>query len=591
MADTNTNPILAKANKAVAEPVNLTFTNDAQVQQAADSFRNTISQHKQVADMQRAKVDADMEAVATSTDSIVASINKEADSKVIAKRAELNTQLSTDLANKAVYEAAGGSEKQTELMQQYKDHSDKVSSLLAQKTDIMDDESGSNWFTSAIKNAFRAIPVDIQLQQAMKEEDHTAMQISNLVAGQAGFMQINERVKATVTRGSLEANLAAMEAGVRTEAHKAKLDALQSNAMAFNRIVSASSAQMANTARLYELERQQQLDPYMIPAQIANAKQTVFEYNSNQELLLNHTNSVQEGQAIVKGAGGYDEPAAIADSLRQGGPEEAKYRKWIEIGKTRVVGATPYAAKAALNMVAPSGDFVPTKGTDLLNLISEQQTAAQLPSKDKGKVTIPVPKNVTEDQAQFDSIATNVMSTYAANASTPGNPYKAPPMEVLSMYMAHRKNKLFDTVVSKTMPQELNEVQLLSLAVDAIKSGQLKGDQAVGDIVEIFEAVADANNVQDGGFKRFGLREQTEYNVPIPVQRSAMEAIQDSPLALLSVINPALSNVAVGAAAKLSAKYEVVDFMDHAEVANIVAKLSMQNKKAPPVNSSNEGTR
>jgi len=602
MATPSTNPILAQANRSATPTIAPTPTPsvappaisapaEVNVAEAVEAFKTSVAEHKKLVDEQRQRVEAEMQATSTTTDQIVDSINKEANNKIIAKRAKLNEALNTSQANRAVYEAAGGSENQTQLMEKYKRDTDRVSELLAKQSDIMNDESGSNPITSGIKNMFRAIPTQIALKYAKQEEDHTAMQIGNMISGQSGFMQINERVKATVTQGAMEANLNAMEAGVRTEAHRAKLDALQTNAAAFNRIIAASSSQMANQAKAYELARQERVDPYMIPAQIANAQQVVFDYNSNRELLADHTDSAQRGQAIVKGAGGYDTPAAIADALKQGGPEEAKYRKWIEIGKTGIVGSTPSQARAALNTVAPSGNFAATKATELLAFIGSQQATAQLPDPKTGARKLPLPKSVAEDQAQFDNIALESMSIYAANASTQGNPYRAPPTQIVATMLAHRGNKFFEKIVSKAMPTELNEVAMLSLAVDSIKSGQFKDNQVVADIVEIFEAAADANNIQDGGFARFGLRPQTEYNVMVPVSRTNLQTLADAPLGVLAAANPALGTLAVSASARLSAKYETVDLMDRAEVANILAKLRMQTKKAPPVNSSNEGTK
>lgn len=568
--------------------------------------------------------------VQSSTDQIVSAINEQAQAKSISARAELNAELSTQLANQKIRSAAENTQTQVAMQEELALHAkNKDAALDAYEKQRKEEHTGIGIIDGVI-NAFKNIGNAQDFRLADRREEEAAQSIARVTAAQESFVRVNEITKQSLTEGAVVANLKAIDAESTVAAKQAEIEAVRLNSEAMNRLMTADARavdalmnkfrvedqvearklsrermefarkEMENSMKQWEEQRKarkvalERAELELEDAQLLTGPRRLAAEANYHNAVKSFTDTVALGQQVAEAtqraqaaAGLPVEPRETIEwGLSQGGEVGAKYKKLRDLGSmsSPVLGLTASEASTTLATISPDGNYAQTKYTELLTNIQKDYTSKLTPTN--------APKTKEQAAAQLDAHAEIVMGTFAADINTSGNPYHAPPMESLAARMDLSDNLLYTKVLKPAKVNELAGQVVADLATNAVLAGTLKPEEAAAGISDLYKTAAVYNNTIEGGFTRVGLPAQTSYNVTINLGRSGLETA--GRVAAVAV-NPAFTGMLGGD----KSVYGFVtkpntasfDLTDDTEVQNMIAQILSRKSKATPVNTTNEGTK
>jgi hypothetical protein len=558
------------------------------------------------------KLEAGSAQVEKATSIISNSMEEITRSTQIVSAATQNAALTAQNNANAVLAASGGTEEQVAQMKRLKAEGDRVSSLLAQKADILDNEPTGLFIIDQIVNAWNVTPVQRDLKVAGEQYNATIGQIQNATAAQEGFAKINELNKKTINDATIAANSRQIAAEGAFKVAQIEIQNVQTNADMTSRILTADSRITDNLLAKYNLQGQieqraiqqerlafereqmtQQRDmwekekprraaelellqnnlaetKYLAPAKRvateAEYATKVRAYNEGLALEEQQVTSVQKAQSL---AGLPIEPAeTIKYKFANTGTRE-QYIKLQELGGTSnlQLGGDPYEAAATLRTVDPSGMAVSTKGTDLLNSIAREQIAAYT------ALEANAPKDAATFKTDFNTAAKAKMMAAKNNivAGDTTNPYQAPPFSVLEGFAEVQNTALWQNVLAPLNMTTVDPQRILESASAGVAAKLVTPEQAATGIVTLFKSAALYNNTIEGGFERIGMAEfnQTSYNTVIKYRPTFYETLKST--SLIGIANPLLKATWTQVGNDVS-KSEVINLMDATKVQQMIIK-------------------
>lgn len=642
----HTNPILQKAAvqestelQATATPEDvsaaLSAAPDSRLEAVQEALRESTT--RTVTSIQQLEAGAKSTQVAS--DVIASAISDITAANQITSSAKLNADLQAQNATIDAFEVGGGIDAQTQLMRELSEDNTRVEDILEERVELANEDRFGEGIgiIDKIVNRFNLRLTEDQLSTAVAKRDNTVSQISNTSAATESFARVNSLTKRTLNEGVIEANYKAIEAEGKIKGAEQEIQNIHSNANAMTSLMAADSRNASNLLQLYRLEGEQQerdlkaermkfsreqmsfqreqwkvelpkaetaleqaelnlkrsktLGPTQIAAAELQLKAANKRFDDQVTLENELVANVQRGQSLSGTI--TDSRDTILWGLRQTGEIGAKYDKLHELGGSDIdsLGLSPFEAQTNLNIVSPSGTIKATKITKVLDQITQLQIATYNKAGQK------IPKDTATLQSDYNTTASNLMATFAADIKTgdTSNPFQAPPMSVLADMNSISSTAFYKKVIAPMNMKEVDAQSIMDAAVAGVRAKTITPEQAASGIEAIFDGAALYNNTLQGGFRRVGLPNQTTYNTQLTRPRTFFEDLQVS---TSSVINPrnvasqiglAIAGLAdVSTTGSISAstqatadayieKYETkfftVDLMDGTKVQEAIVKL------------------
>lgn len=530
------------------------------------------------------------------TKKISSSLDQQTGNLQTIKEAELTGQLARENANTAVLEAAGGVEGQVVLMEELAKQEGFIDQLQNDRVEIFSTDITGIAPIDLFINSIRGMKNQVQLSAARVERDQTLNQIRNITGAQETFAQVNAQTQRTINEASIQANLAQIGVTNTIKASEQEILNTHTNARAMNDLVNMTDRQVSQrmevvkfgiTEQQFKIQQEelvfrreqlaQQREEFKIrlpklQQDLERGAIDLDQAKTIQSALNEQVTYAKLGQSVVHGR--YDSDEVIKTALIRGGPEAAKYAEFINIGLTEngVIGGTPAESKRALNVVDPNSTAPRTKGIRLLDNIGVMlnQEIAEL---QKNPAYQP-PKTAEALDAAYNDKAERVMADFAANITGSDNPYSAPPMGTMEILMRNKGNLLFDEFIKPLGMQEFDPQRIMDTTIAAIKTKKITPEQATANMVQMFEVIALANNLDFGGLERVGLPKQVSYNTTIRVPKM-LEAKPFTDIGLRDVTS-IISQDLFGAPTK------IVNMMDYTQVEQaIIANMKFTKSPAP----------
>lgn len=617
----NGNPILSKVQPTTMAAPSETDRVQA-IEQALATSEQRLTQLQTSAQERVAKTDA-------ATDVITSAISDLTTARQIEANAKGAADLQAQNATIATFEAAGGTDTQVLLMEALRQDGERVAALLDEKADIVDDEHTGISFIDTIINGFRSVGVDEQLAVAEAQQAQTVSQIQNISAATESFARQNALTKKTLNEASIQANYNAIAAEGNIKLAEAELKNLHSNAAALAELATADSRIVANRLQLFRLENEveqveltrerhvlqreqmkvdreklllelpraqveleraklaldEAKDPKRKAAMQAQFDSAVKTFEDAMAAERQMISAVQQGQSLVGLP--IEDSETIAFKLKNPATRE-RYFGLQEVGGTsaKVIGLSPFEAKATLDELDPLGTAEKSKGVALLDQVTKIQADAY-----KGLPKNQLPSTPEALAADYNKTAADVYAAWNLDIKTgdQSNPLHAPPMDTLVANAAVQADPFYQTVLAPKAMKEVNPQVIMESAVDAIKAKTISPEAAAAGIDLLFTTAADYNNTLQGGFKRVGLPNQTQYNVSIRREPTAFEKLRiatGAPSAIFSATARAFlgdkEKAAEGLADKLIKDSDFlfmsVDLMDSTKVKNTLVQMLSTSK-------------
>lgn len=564
----NENPILAKV-QATPTPGAMP-TDNARLQ----AVEEALAKSEQRTTALQAEAEQRVAKTASATDVITSAISDITSAEQIIQSTQTAADLQAQNATIATFEAAGGTDTQVLLMEALAEDGARVNSLLDQKADIVDDEHTGIQIIDAVINGFRSIGVDEQLEVAREQQNQTVSQIQNISAATESFARQNALTKQTLNEASIQANYQRIAAEGNIKVAEAEIKGLNSNAAALASLAQADARTVANRLQLFRLENEtEQLevskerqklqkeqmkiereklllelpkaqadlervqlalteakDPKRKAALQAQFDSTIKKFEDSLAAERQMVSAVQQGQSIIGIP--IEDAETIAFKLKNPATRE-RYFSLQEVGGTggTNIGQTPYESKATLDELDPQGSAAKTKGIKLLNQITKIQSEAY-----KGLPKSQLPKTEDALAADYNQTAANVYAAWNLDikAGDQSNPLHAPPMDTLASNAAVQNDTFYQKVLAPRSMKEVDPQVIMEAAVHAIQSKTVSPEVAAEGIDLLFTTAADYNNSIQGGFKRVGLPNQTQYNVTVRRDPTTFEQLRIGASALPS---------------------------------------------------------
>lgn len=540
MADSSTNPILAQI-----------AVGTAQVQDAA----------QKLSEQSLKDVYANNQAISTIKDSL----GTMASSQQTIDEVKLNGELATQNANIDLFKSIGGTATQTKMLQTLYSDTERVSSLDDKILDIMDDEPTGIGIIDNVINKFRSTGERMQLKYAKEKQNQDILQIQAVTGATESFINQNNKLTKTLNEDSIAANSKAIAAKATKDAEEYTLKGIATNAELLRNNLNATqqglSATLANFSaqntaeaakqnkELHDLNVQRaKLNIEQAAKSLADEKVAKGDKDRLKEYLADKYKKGLAAQGMST-----DVPEQYVMYDLQANPAKAQALIAIGSDPNYNVASTPAEAQAIRNVVSPTGAETPTKATTMLDDISERVT------KYYGEVG-KVPKDSATQATVFDTVANNYQKEKSEEIrmGDTTNPYQAPVFSVLAKAKAVTDSPLYKKVLSSMDMKETNPETIVDAASSGVLAGLITQEDAAEGIATIFKAAAVYNNTQDGGFSRYGLRNQTSYNVKMKVPT-------------VSFVNIHMGGPGRVAPATVTYKNKIVNMMSVTELQNLLA--------------------
>jgi hypothetical protein len=581
------------------------------------------------------------------TDTITKSLNENTVNKQTQARAVLNGQLAAENANTAVLTAAGGTEAQVQLMTELTLQNEELNILSDEKLAIMHREHTGIGAVDFIINSIGSIGNSIETQQIAVARNQTANQIASVNSGVESFARVNNATKTTLNEGAIEANMAEIGDINTIAASEKEIANVHNNASAMNNLLKVDNQVVA--ARVQNVSLSQQVEQQAIArtraqlqieqlnfqrekfkvqlptlrvqleaqrlqleenkfvtdarrqAHVAKFDETTRQVAEMVRLQEQQVLMIQRGQSALSGEAGVEPKETIIRGINSGGAVGAGYEKFRNIGARPEVsfGGSASEANTTLTQLDPDSAAPQTKGLALIYQMRQKYAADIQASAAKG---LPVPKTAEAFSAGFDAVAKQTMDTFASNIVTgQTNPYAAPPMESLAPFLEGKGIALYDKVLKVKGLTEVDPQTILDSAIQGVQSGTISMPEAAEGIVQLFNVVADFNNINQGGLARYGLPAQDTFNTSVLRPRnlaaapsgilglSAPRGLGQGPSAQPDTGGGFTSAGEVFGQAKLAAQNffldtptEIIDVMDVVEVQDTLVRMRTFGKSPKP---------
>lgn len=504
---------------------------------------------------------------------ISSALTSAAEAQEIITRTKLNADLEAQNTTIDALEVAGGSESQVQLIEELAVDSARVSDIADKKLDIADDKITHIPFIDAIINDFRSTQVDFILKAAEKKRASTERELQNIATSTESVARTEALTKKTLNEGVIEANLEVTRSATEAKLAEQKIKGIQSNAEIVTKIYSMNQAGISNVIQIFRLNaevetkklavernkiareeitlRREKME-FELPQAKANleaaqlrlkeatsptavaARESVLvsKLKAFNDLIATEkavVEGVQRGQAAAGTR--IEDEATILFGMRQTGAIGAKYDRFLDIGSSAapVIGDTPFDAKESLLIVAPSGNFKETTGTKILDAVTLLQEAKYAIPTSKG-----APRDVPTLRGDFNQTAREYLAAQFAEIKTGdmSNPFHAPPMITLTGMKSVQESTLFKKVLEPLNLKEVNPQTIMDLTAEAIRKEVITAEQGAEGVETLFEAAAAHNSSIEGGYGRFGIAEQTSYNVLLKRDPTVFEVLTGVPSAV-----------------------------------------------------------
>lgn len=632
---TNENPITAKVSAASPAP---TKVSESMLAVQDSLSQSTARITDAIATMQR---DRDKTKAASAT--VQASIQDVTEADQVIGLARDTADLAAQSATIKAYNKAGGVDYQTALLGELGAQQQESKKYLDELTVRMKESPTGIQIVDSIVNAFSTIKLQEQLALSEQKEANLQSDIANISSATESIARAQMLTKETVTEGTVQANWERLAATGNIKAAEAEIANIHSNASAMSNLMAADARNVSNRLSLFRTEgeaedrvlsqeratfareqmqfskekwlvelptiqtnleaAQLRLDvakatkPSDIPAAIANNEAVVKRHADQLATEATLVRSVQAAQSLAGMP--IEDKETIIYGLQQpnGSSTGAKYNTLLDIGSNPAgtLGETPYKAIQNLNTISPSGNLKPTPITSVLRDVIKLQGDAF-----KAEPST-VPKTEEALAADFNNRAKAYMQAKAADIKTgdSSNPYHAPPMSVLKDIPAVATSSLYKNILAAMQMNEINPQTIMDSAIAGVRSKTITPEQAASGIETIFSSAAVYNNENMGGFKRFGLPSQTNYNISISRDPTAFDTLRQKgnlvlptlSFAARSLINneAAVKGLVKGVAGSDDFLSFNIDLMDRTKVQQAIVKmLSSQKPTAPAATPANK---
>ena len=462
----------------------------------------------------------------------------------------------------------------------------EVERLLNQQNDNLDNTPTGIGIIDAVINQFTNASTAQQITAAEADYNFTSRRISNNAAALTATNTANSLTRRTLTAGVIEANSNAIKAQGDIEQAKAKITAVATNAQAMlianqmdavqvkakqqlvdnvdavrNREVAEQrlalnkaeyerklkmgpitleTAQKQLEAISFQLSESKNLSASKQASLLAQRDEQIRQINLAQKARAETVTSIQAGQSAaglpVQG------DATILDQREIPGNKQL-YAELHAVGSspTNAFGGDPFSANKSLGIIDPHNQGADTKGRRLLRDI----TAATV--KATTEVGAMQPKNEAEVKQLYLKTAAQVRAIAEGEIrdNDGANPFHAPPMSTLGQRRDVSSSLLWKKVLAP-MAEGMPTVESQSIydaTLSALVAKTITPEEAARGLDTLFSAAADVNNTQDGGFARYGMKDQSTYNVKVkrPTSGFLDQSRQQGAMTrqrILEIINP-----------------------------------------------------
>lgn len=471
-----------------------------------------------------------------------------------------------DLTIEAI-SGSGAQAQQARLMQDLVADQDNLDSFLEKRQEILTKEYTGVGFLDGIIGEAIAPTLDSEIKVATAKYNQTALAINNLTSAGESVAKTNLLTRQTLTKGTIQANQELIASQAALELSETKLKGIQTNAEAMQRVADADAQDLAVRTTMYQTRssllndvENRKLRVKEMEHRETQMKQDAERYASEsdtREVQLKRNklalaiekatspielrklerqekdfiqadidkvdwqeNTVAAVQATqMAGTGSSETRGTILGNLSQTGDTSKKYQKLASIGHSLLASeesgeqsyGTDFAdfSKNLTTIIAPSGNYVETKMTQLMEVMQAKQEVAEVTRAEEGTSF----KNEEEKEAHLNLITALHLKEKEANIITgdSSNPYHGPPMSVLADKAAVKNSTFYKRVLREMQMQELNPQAIYDAAIPAIRAERVTLEEAAHGIVTIFKAAMHENNTKDGGFNRAALPDQDTY--------------------------------------------------------------------------------
>jgi len=482
------------------------------------------------------------------------------------KNQELTTRMQVENDTNAAFQAGGGPDELQEAYKNFSEDSQRVSDILDAVTENAEALPEGAGYFATVGMKFREHQIKTALEAAEAKQVQSRSRLAGLTAGISDVKAANTAAAVTVNQGTIDASLRVIESNTAMQLAENDIAASATNAKAVADVLAStrvevltrqqalSNEQAVADAEYRELAMEQRkvefantleqqarnverediqlenLKEATRRSEVANAvlaknapalqlevETRAAEYLQIQaEVKAGNEASVKyisNAQAIVSGGdmSKVEAPDVILAGLKTPGDIGNAYRTMYMVGKTGVLGATPFDAKVNYMNINPTGGGVQSSSSKLLANIDAAMQANNMAAG------IKVPTDRAQAKTMFNAQAQAIASSSAAviNPNDRSNPYIAPPMATLLKAAAVRDSVIYKKVLAPLDLATAEPQIVINSALAAYKADTITSDEAIRGIVAIYSKAAALNNTMDGGFARIGFPEQSSYNAPI----------------------------------------------------------------------------
>ena len=519
----------------------------------------------------------------------------------------------------AAFEASGGNEIQQILMKNLSSQITRVNELDAKMDEIRTTKSSDNMLVNAIINGWNALPVKQELNDATADYNRTVAQIQGVTQSTESVASANIAVKRDVNQATIKANWDRTAAVAKVKMTEAQLQGLRSNAEA--RTTALNMDGRALDAELSLLRLDQEAKAAVVREQELEIRKQTLEFQKEQMLQAREdrplelkklelavaqaevnlangvrnadiqyrtsvasleafnqdnkraestreemTASINAGEAIL------GVPLSSSDyvinSFKNGGPQEAKMVVLDQVGRSGQIGTTPAEVRNTLKAVFPTGNPNQNRLTKALRDVERLQSADQA-ALAKTDPNYKAPRSKEDDDANFNMYAEQYYrsSTGVIKEGDNSNPYHAPPFSIIAESKAVQQTKLYQNLLKQKGFTEFNPKAVLDTALAGIAAKTISAAEAAEGITVIAKAIIVDNNRADGGFARYGLKSQRDYNIEVPIELTATDkVIKAGTASIFSFYKQAYEGFS-------SQENQVVNLADEAQVKQVLIKM------------------
>jgi hypothetical protein len=480
-----------------------------------------------------------------------------AKSTVAIQTQEQTADLKIQQNSQAAVAAMGGLEAMTALLTEQAEEGQRINDLLDERTAILDTEYTSIGIIDDIINEFRVYGTDVDIENASLEYAHTTNQIQTAAAATESFNKVAAADAERITTESIIANSEKIVSIAEQEIAKYGIQGVESNARAVATIRAANGEQLNNVTQLFrvanvEIEqglRQQQLkmrreaiqlEIDTAPIKLAQAKvnleasELALKNNkdlsptkvasliaANEDNILQHQTLLQAEKLMVdrimagQASRGLivENDATVRLNLRDPLSRQ-RYKDLAVIGssKSQSWGATPMDAQKSRASTANAGGERKTMGSQMLDAVEQALFA------DYTAAGVNPPRADSPEYANaFNNKAAAVLAPFQAEIKfgDGSNPYNVQYMSELEKTTAIQNDPFYQKVIAQAGLKEFNPEVIMQLVQSSTtgKNPQVTPEQAARGVSLLAKTAMALNNEAEGGFSRYGFKNQETYNV------------------------------------------------------------------------------